>query len=380
MRRPPVAPLYNGYMHIAIDARIINSSTGRYVERLVYFLQEIDKENTYTILVPKKDENFITPTNPNFSVKVVDFDNYSLAEQTGFLKFLNNLSPDLVHFCMPQQPILYKGKTITTIHDLTLLNTYNSDKNWFVFHLKQLVGRFVFKRVAQKSNVVLTGTEYVKQAVVKFARIPTEKVVVTLEAADIPALTPIPYPGMVDKSYILYVGNQSDYKNIRRLIEAHQTLLEKHPDLQLVLAGTLTGKNGQGAARNKAWSEKSGHKNVLFTGYVPDEQLAWLFTNTKAYVFPSLMEGFGLPGLEAMLYGAPVASSNATCLPEVYGDAAEYFDPTNVEAMANTIDGILSDPAKAEALRTKGKQQAALYSWKRMAEQTHEQYMKVLNQ
>ena len=128
-------------MHIAIDARIINSSTGRYVERLVTYLQDIDTVNRYSILVRTKDLNFWKPTNKNFVVVEADFADYSFAEQIGFKKLLDTLKPDLVHFCMPQQPIFYKGAAVTTIHDLTLLKTYNSDKNWLMYHVKQLCRR-----------------------------------------------------------------------------------------------------------------------------------------------------------------------------------------------------------------------------------------------
>src|SRR3990167_9724645 len=131
--------------HIAIDARIINSSTGRYVERLIHYLEKVDTENTHSILVRTKDLDFYKPTNPRFVIEEANFSDYSFNEQLGLLKLLNKLKPDLVHFCMPQQPILYRGKHVTTVHDLNLLKTYNSDKNWLVFHAKQLVGRFVFK-------------------------------------------------------------------------------------------------------------------------------------------------------------------------------------------------------------------------------------------
>ncbi len=119
-------------MHIVIDARIIHSTTGRYVERLLHYLQEVDITNDYTVLVPSKDLTYWTPTNANFTVKAADFANYSFGEQIGFKKLLDSLQPDLVHFCMPQQPIFYRGASVTTFHDLNLLNTYNSDKNWLV--------------------------------------------------------------------------------------------------------------------------------------------------------------------------------------------------------------------------------------------------------
>jgi len=357
-------------MHIAIDARIINTSTGRYVERLVHYLQSIDKENRYTILVPSKDLHFFTPTNKNFTVKAADFKNYSFAEQTAFKTFLDALAPDLVHFCMPQQPVLYKGKHITTVHDLILLNTYNSDKNWLVFHAKQLVGRFVFKHIAKTNEHIIVPTNYVKKDYVRFSGILENKVTVTYEAADVFVDKVKPYRHPF-KKYLLYVGSQSDYKNIRRLGDAHQKLLEAHPELGLI----LVGKKSPAHLQVETYFNDKGYKNIHYTGFIEDAQRDWLFANAAAYVFPSLMEGFGLPALEAMGYGAPVASSNATCLPEVYGDAAHYFDPLNVDDMARAINDILSDKKLRDSLIKKGYKQNKKYSWKRMAAKTHEIYM-----
>lgn len=359
--------------HIAIDARIIKSSTGRYVERLLHYLEKTDSDNDYTILVRAKDKDYYVPTNPRFTVKVADFADYSFSEQIGFKKLLDSLSPDLVHFCMPQQPVLYTGKHVTTIHDLTLLKTYNSDKNWLVFHAKQLVGRFVFKHVAKSSSHIIAISEYTKQDILNFVSVPAEKITVTLEAADVIDTTPVAYEHPF-KQFIMYVGSQSDYKNIRRLGDAHQKLLATHPDLGLI----LVGKVNDSAKINQAYFEKQGYKNILFTGFVSDEELAWLYSNTSAYVFPSLMEGFGLPGLEAMGYGAPVASSDATCLPEINGDAAVYFDPLSVDDMVKSIASILDDQTLKESLVKKGYAQFKKYSWERMAQQTHAVYMDAL--
>lgn len=357
-------------MHIAIDARIISSSTGRYVERLIYYLQQIDTKNNYTILVPTKDLDFPKLTNPNFTVKAADFANYSFEEQTKFKTFLDELNADLVHFCMPQQPLGYTGKKVTTVHDLILLKTYNSDKNWLIFHAKQLVGRYLFKRIAKTNEHIIVPTHYVKQDYVAYSGIDPSKVTVTYESADVfvDKLDPYPHPF---SSYIMYVGQQSDYKNIKRLGDAHQKLLEKYPDLGLI----LVGKKNASAKINEAYFNQKGYKNILFTDFIPDEQRDWLFSNAAAYVFPSLMEGFGLPALEAMGYGAPVASSNSEPLPEVYGDAAHYFNPLDIDDIARAIDDILTDPTLRESLIKKGHNQLKKYSWKRMAEQTHAVYM-----
>jgi glycosyltransferase involved in cell wall biosynthesis len=105
-----------------------------------------------------------------------------------------------------------------------------------------------------------------------------------------------------------------------------------------------------------------------------------MYENCVAYVFPSLSEGFGLPGLEAMAHGAPVISSNATCLPEVYGDAAYYFYPYHTKEIANAIEEVVNNKKLRDELVVKGKVQVKKYSWRRMAEQTLEVYKKALGE
>jgi len=360
-------------MHIAIDARIISSTTGRYVERLLTYLQEVDHTNTYTVLVRSKDEHYWIPSNKNFSVRVADFDNYSFAEQFGLKRLLKKIQPDLVHFCMPQQPVFYKGDTITTIHDFTLLETYMSDKNWFMYKFKQIVGYFVFKSVIKKSAHIITDAEFTKEKILKFSPHADNKTSVIYLATETTqgkiSQYKLPY-----KNYLLYVGQQSDYKNIKRLGDAHQKLLKAYPDLGLV----LVGKKNASIISNEEYFDKKQYKNILFTDFVEDDELNWLYSHATAYVFPSLMEGFGLPGLEAMGHGTPVISSNATCLPEIYGNAAHYFNPTNTDDIARAITEVLGNAKLQRELSKSGYEQIKKYSWKKMAEQTHAVYEDIL--
>lgn len=361
--------------HIVIDARIINTSTGTYVERLLHYLQKIDKKNRYTILIPLEDKEFWKPSTDNFFVDLVDIQNYSLKEQTSFKKYLDSLQPDLVHFCMPQQPVLYKGRKVTTVHDLTLLKVYNSDKNWFVFKLKQHVGKFIFKRVSRDSQAVIVPTEYTKKDLLNFVSISPNKVFVTYEAADVDQHELEEY-NLPFQKYLLNVGQHSDYKNIVKLAESHQKLLKKYPKLGLVLINRPT----DALLANKRLFEQRGYKNIHFTYGVSKGQRDYIYQRAAVYVTPSLREGFGLTGLEAMGYGAPVVSSNATCLPEVYGDAAHYFDPYDVDDMTRTIDDVLSDEKLRTLLIKTGHEQVKKYSWQRMAKQTHSVYMDVLKE
>lgn len=359
---------------IAIDARSLRGSTGRYVERLLHYLQEIDHTNDYVVLLKAKDMDGWEPVNDRFTKVTCRFKEFTFAEQLGFLLQIRRLKADLVHFCKVEQPVLYMGKVVTTMHDLTTARFNNPSKNWLVFTVKQQLYKGVNWIAAYKSAAIITPTEFVKEDVARYTHTNSRKITVTLEAADPITDQPEPVEGLEDSKFIMYVGRPMLHKNLERLIEAYVELKKVHPELKLVLAGK---KDTLYKAHERA-VEKQGIPDVIFTGFVSEGQLRWLYEHTAAYVFPSLSEGFGLPGLEAMVHGAPVVSSNATCLPEVYGDAVEYFDPVNVEEMAGAIERVISSPQKAAALRAKGAEQAKKYSWRRMAEQTLAVYNETL--
>ena len=299
---------------------------------------------------------------------------FTFDEQLGFKNQLDGLGADLVHFGMTHQPILYRGKVVTTVHDLTTARFLNPDKNPYILKFKQLVYKMVIWRVSRKSLAIITPSGFVKADLVDFTGIKPEKITVTYESADPITETPELVNGLGGMKFIMYIGRPTPHKNLERLIEAFVLLQKNSPDLKLVLAG----KKDANYQRIEQGVARRGIENVIFTDFVSEGQLRWLYENCQAYVFPSLSEGFGLPGLEAMIHGAPVVSSNATCLPEIYGDAAHYFDPLDVNAMSKAIDEVLTDPALRKQLTDNGKQRTALYSWQHMAEQTLAVYNSIL--
>lgn len=359
---------------IVLCSREWNTSTGRYVRELVRYLQEVDHTNEYIILVQPQDVETWQPSNPNFQLVASPYKEYSFDEQIGLKRQLESLKPDLVHFTMVQQPIFYRGKVVTTMHDLTTLRFKNPSKNSLVFTIKQRIYGWVNKIVAKKSVSIITPSEFVKQDILNYTKIPAEKVHVTYEAADPLQGKVEPFKPVVNKQFIMYVGRPSPHKNLPRLISAFQLLQKTHPNLRLVLAGKLDSVYEK-IRRNV---EDTGIKNVIFTDYISDGQLRWLYNHTAAYVFPSLSEGFGLPGLEAMVHQAPVVSSNATCLPEIYKDSALYFNPYDEVDMAKTITKLLNDESVKNSLIKKGDRLVKQYSWKKMAEETLAIYEKAL--
>jgi glycosyltransferase involved in cell wall biosynthesis len=359
---------------IVIDCREIKTSSGRYVERLIHYLQKIDKTNTYYALLKPSDFDDWTFENKSFNKVLCGAKEFTWSEQTKLKEIIEELKPDLTHFTFAQQPAFYKGKRVTTIHDLTTLRFDNPDKNILVFRYKQKVYAWLIKRVVKKSKQVIVPSNFVKQDLIRFTNVSESKVNVIYEAADKITEKPKTLDNLVGKKFIMYIGRPTPHKNLERLIEAFIKLKQDDKDLCLVLAGKED--NNYREIRDKV--ENKGYKDIVFTGYISDAELRWLYENCQAYVFPSLSEGFGLPGLEAMVHGAPVVSSKATCLPEVYGEAAEYFDPLDVGSIGSAISNVLVNKERKQQLIELGFKQASKYSWGKMAQQTLDVYKKAL--
>lgn len=366
---------------IVIDARIISTTTGRYVERLVEYLQDVDKKNKYLVLVKKKDLNYWKSKHENFTVIEADFQEFRFSEQIGFLRFLNTLNADLVHFTMPHHPILYRKPFVTTIHDLTMFSPMatpgSTVKSSLSYKLKLPVYSYVFKRSVRRAKHVITPSKNTKvELIKKVSRLDPEKVTITYESADKISANAEPIEKLEGKDFLFFVGRAWPYKNIKTLIDGYTIAKKEHPELQLALAG----KKESFYDELKAYAENKGSKDVHFLGFVNKGELRWLYENTTAYVFPSFAEGFGLPGLEAMKQGTPVLSSNYTCLPEIYGEGALYFDPTNPGQLAGLVSKLITHPDLRKQLIKDGEKQTEKYSWAKMAKQTHRIYMDALNQ
>ena len=251
----------------------------------------------------------------------------------------------------------------------------------FIYKIKQLGYRQVFKKAIYKSEKILVPSEYIKSLLIKEWKVPESKIVVTYEAVDdkIFAIAKSLSSDSQEKSlnkfkintpYIFYVGNAHPHKNVGGLINAFLKLKEKKEfkDLGLVLAGY----------DEYFWPrirDEFTDKDIIYTGRVSDEELVALYKNARVFVMPSFEEGFGIPLLEAMACGTPVASSNAASLPEVGGDTAVYFNPHDISDVEHKISQVLSNENLRKDLIEKGKKRVKLFSWQRLAKQTKEVYL-----
>jgi glycosyltransferase involved in cell wall biosynthesis len=355
--------------HIVIDARIRRSTTGRYADRLIEHLQTLDTFHKYTILVQPDDP--WRPKNKNFTALPCPYPQFSVnpLHQLGFAWQLYRLKPDLVHFTMTQQPLLYFGNIVTTTHDTTMYYFVRRGSTPMpLYKMKMGLYRFLVWWSHRKSKHIIVPTQTVADEFVALQPFVKKKLVVTYEASE-PALAgKAEKPEDVSGDFLLYVGTAFPHKNLPKLIEAFELLLKKRPNLKLVMTGKRTEKH---MVELIEWaSKRESFQNIILPGFVSDAELKWLYEHCQAYVFASLSEGFGLPPLEAMAHGAAVVSSNASVMPEVYGEAAYYFDARSPKDMSEKIEDVLGNSKLKAKLVKSGYEQLKKYSWRTMAEET----------
>lgn len=231
---------------------------------------------------------------------------------------------------------------------------------------------------AKKADYVIADSEYTKKDIIDIYGISPDRVITIYLGLYKPELYINElYCKEVTKlknvRYILSVSGIDLNKNQIGLIKAFSLFKAKHPDNDIKLV--LTGPVRNAGVLNECIDYcKEYMDDIVYTGYVSDEELAWLYHNAVSFIYPSFYEGFGLPILEAMSTGKSVMCSNTTSIPEVAGDAAEYFDPYDIESMLFTMENVLLSESKMKVMEKKSIVQAAKFSYKKAAMETMEIY------
>lgn len=363
-------------MKIGIDARFFgpqeNKGLGRYVEQLVENLEKIDCTNEYIIFLRKENWEAWHPKASNFKKVLADWPWYSLIEQIMVPIAIWRQKIDLMHFPHFNIPILCPVKFVVTIHDLILLQFPTERATTlgpFLYKIKYFGYRLVIKIGLWRAKKIIAVSECTKKELIQRLRVKSEKIAVIYGGYNKAPESELVHKEVlkkfnITKPYLLYVGNAYPHKNLEGLIKVFENL---DFDCRLVLAG----KEDYFYKRLKQEAAKSKVKNkIVFTGQISETELGVLYRNAALYIFPSFVEGFGLPGLEAMAHGLPVCASSSSCLPEIYGQAAIYFDPKNLKDMAEKIKKAFFDETLREKLIARGYEQAKKYSWQKCAEQT----------
>jgi glycosyltransferase involved in cell wall biosynthesis len=293
-----------------------------------------------------------------------------LAEQTLLPRATRRAGIDLLHNLFTTAPAAPGFPQVTTIHDLIYKRFPEAHSGVRSLGMQALV-----PLSARRSTRIIAVSEATKSDVVSFLGVDPGRVDVTYEASGFTGVVdPEPEAALRERHslgeapVVLSVSAHRPHKNLKRLIDAIATI--ERPFV-LVIPGYETQWEGEFAAHVR---RRGVQERVRFLGWVPDAELEGLYATSTCMAFPSLAEGFGLPVLEAMARGLPVACSNATSLPEVAGEAALYFDPLDVPAMTGAIERLLGDGEERDRLAAAGRQQATKFTWQRTAEGTVRSY------
>ena len=277
------------------------------------------------------------------------------------------------HLLLP----LRRVPTVLTVHDMIFKLFPEHQKRLNYWYLNAAMPLY-----CRRAAAVVTVTEASKRDIVAHYRLPPEKVRVIYEAAS-PEFRPAPAQdveaarrryGLPD-DYLIHVGTIEPRKNLSRLVAALEGLRREGLRVPLVVVGA------RGWLYDDFFRELEKldvRHDVVFPGYVPGPDLPLLYNGARASATPSVYEGFGLPVLEAMACGTPVVAAQTSSLPEIGGDAALYFDPHDVDAIAAAVRRVWTDRDLRAQMGTAGLQRAALFSWDRAAEETMALYESVM--
>lgn len=341
------------------------TGTEHYTWELLAALGQMDRHNQY-LLYANRRPRALPPLPPRFHLRSLPWPRLWTHLRLSAEMLLH--PPDVLHIPAHVLPLVHPQRSVVTIHDLGYL--YYPQAHTL---RQRLYLRWSTSWSARHANHLLADSEATKQDLVRFCRVPAEKItVVYLGVSSRFAPTT---DGRVTRSvmerygvrppYLLFVGTVQPRKNLRRLIAAFAQA--DVGEFQLVLAG----KRGWLTAEIDALGARLGVADrVHFTGYVADADVPVLLGGARALLLPSLYEGFGLTALEAMACGTPVLAARSSSLPEVVGDAGLLVDPLDVDDMARGLERIALDDTAWETLQARGLRRVTDWSWSRCARET----------
>lgn len=372
-------------MRIALDVSgVIGPPSGvhRYTEELLQALSEVDSVNEYLIYAafwtgfPGRLSSLAVPKAANFKLVPVRLPQKMILQIEGQLgwriqeRLLARYRPDVIHGVANTLPPLRDARSVVTLHHVG--DGQEVTDRWTQFYFADLTRRSV-----SQADRVVAVSEYTRQQAMKRYAIEPARITTIWEGGAAPALRVPHDPASLaalglTEPYILYVSSISVRKNLLCLVEAYAALRAKNAISQSLV---LVGHKGDTYLSLQATVDRLGlHDQVRFIDGVSQETLNAIYRGADIFVYPSLLEGFGLPVLEAMTCSVPVIAARATCLPEIAGEAAIFFDGSDSGDLAKQMSWMLADKSLRQDMIKKGLARAAQFTWRETARQTLEVY------
>jgi len=354
---------------VFIDCRHFDGSgIGTYMGNLLRQYDRLRPDAPIEVLAKDEHINEIQSFS-RFNVRRYNDPIYSIREQINWVFKIDPFG--LLHVPHYNAPIAFPGQLITTVHDVC----HVAMSQFFPGILKRLYSRNFLQMVLQKSDYIVTVSHFSRSEIIKYFGTPEEKIRVIHNGVD-PLFRPIAHTEALEvlrrhhlpQEFLLFIGNVKPHKNISGLIKAYRTACEQEPELPpLVILGQYKNLMISVPGLSEQVEDFRIKDKIIFTGYLPTEDLPAIYSQAMLFLFPSFYEGFGLPTIEAMACGTPVITSDCTSIPEVVGDAALLVDPYNQDAMADAILNLAGDQETQEQMTKNGLEHVKAYSWERSA-------------
>lgn len=375
-------------MKIGIDARLYglqHAGIGRYVMNLIQHLQNLDPTNQYVLFLRAADYSRLNLPS-NWQKILANIPHYSFQEQWSLPQLIKSAQVDLMHFPHFNVPWFYHQPFVVTIHDLLwhqIKGLSVTSLNPVMYLVKYLGYRLVVSHALRRSVHILVPSHWVAQQLKTDFDLPSAKITVTYEGItatfaqppDTTAAEKLIHKLKLHQPFLVYTGSAYPHKNLRLLLSALQRFHRQGQKLNLAIVSSRSVFLDQ---LKTLVHRQHLQDQIVFTGFLTDQDLRSVYSQATALVHPSLSEGFGLTGLEAMAAGLPVISANTGSLPEIYEDAALYFNPYSQDELVAQINRILTDPNLRQRLVAQGQRLTGNYNWHHTAQKTLEVYQKVL--
>jgi glycosyltransferase involved in cell wall biosynthesis len=362
-------------MKIGFDGTVLHgrkSGVGYYCEELFKAMVTADHRTQFFLFSHQPVNLTLPAANGNVSFADSFFCRVRAIYLHGLLpQLLRREKPDLCHYTNFLAPVADSTPYVVTVHDMGLERLHSAHPL-----AKRIYTRRLIPRIAERARFVITNSEFSKWEIVRYLGIPTDRIRVTPLAAS-PDFHPISRGDReatlrkyhVGPAYLLYVGNLEPRKNLVRLLEAFSTL--KDQDHELVIVGNSWYRAGDAVEAARRFGVAG---RTRFLGYVPRGDLPSLYSGATAFVYPSLLEGFGLPVMEAMACGAPVVTSDNSSLKEIAGGAALLVHPVSAGSICDGLTAVVSDHRLRTDLASRGLKRAGQFSWEITAALTLDVY------
>lgn len=357
-------------MRIIIDGRFYgleHAGLGRYTTEFIDNLSKTNSNNKYYLLLRKK--YFDTLKLPkNWKKVLVDYKHYTFAEQINLPKIIKKINPDFTHFLHFNVPLFTPKPYVVTIHDMIMHKSKGIEATTlpnYQYLIKRAGYRLTFRNAVKRARKIITPSVAVKNDLEDFFRIDSKKINAIYLGIDESFFSSDKVAR--EGKYFLYVGNAYPHKNLLQLIKA-----VKKEKYKLVI---VSSRNVFTERLQKTIKKLGAEKYVKLVGHVDDSKLKRLYTNAKAFVYPSLLEGFGFQGLEAMARKTLLTASNIEIFKEVYKDNAIYFDPKNIESISSSLKQVIEMKRPEREKRTKKAQKYARnFTWQKTVQKTIDMY------